>query len=573
MDTQEFTEQNPMRMHFQTGLACAALVAAGCATAPAQLIPPVPPPAAAFSTPEQALTYHVFMGELALQRGDHQTAAQEYARAARLSTDPTLAEHAALLTYKAGYASLALDLTHHWLQLAPKDKSAQHLEALLNTQLDNVDTAVSEFETLLRDMPAENLQLIGELLGEETGAQQGLPVMQKLVAGHPQSAQAHVALGRLAMRYQHAQLAVDEAQRALVLKPNWDQALVLEARALVAADRNNEALKLLKASTQAAPGNVDLRLAYGALLAQLRQNTQAQAEFSALLKQYPGNSDALYFLGLLALQENKLDTAHGYFTRLLKTGQRNNDAWYYLGNTAELGKRYPEALQWYQQVNGGVNWLPAQISVARVLIAQGKPDVARNYMDGMVGTDPDDAMQFRVAEAQLFSDRGDNQAALQVFDQALGENPGNTDLLYGRALLRENLGDVPAAESDLHRILSQQPDNADALNALGYTLTVHSTRYQEARGYIEKALQLKPDDPAIIDSMGWVEYRLGNYPQALGYLRKAYAQLADPQVAAHLIEALWAAGDKQEARSVWSSALKQHPDDVTLLKAGQRFSP
>ncbi|MGA9856157.1 MAG: tetratricopeptide repeat protein [Gammaproteobacteria bacterium] len=560
-----------MKKYLHTGLACAALVLVGCVAAPVHV--PLPASAGSVSSPEQALTYHVMLGELALQRGDSKTGVQQYARAAQSSTDPKLAQYATLLAYKDGDDTLALELTHRWLQLTPKDNSARHFEAVLNTRLGNANTAVREFETLLVDTPGENLQLINELLGQETDAKQGLPVMQQLVAGQPQSAQAHFALAQLAMHYRHAPLAIDEARQALKLKPDFDQALILEARALLAVGDNSAALELLQKRAEAQPDNTRVHLAYATLLAQTGQSTLAQAEFIAINKRLPDNPDALYSLGLLALQDNNLTAAEDYFMRLLKTGLRDNDARYYLGNTSELEKRYPEALQWYQQVDGGNNWLSAQISVARVFINQHKPDAARSYIDDIVGIDPDDTVQFRIAEAQLFSDAGDNKTALQVFDQGLLENPGNPDLLYARALVQENMGDALAAESGLRQILAEQPDNADALNALGYMLTVHSTDYQEAHSYIEKALRLKPDDPAIIDSMGWVEYRLGNYPQALSYLRKAYAQLADPEVAAHLTEVLWVSGDKQEAQRVWSSALKQHPGDAALLEVGKRFSP
>ncbi|HVA56057.1 MAG TPA: tetratricopeptide repeat protein [Gammaproteobacteria bacterium] len=560
-----------MKKYSHTGLACAALVLAGCVAAPVQT--PLPASSSSFSSAEQALTYHVMMGELALQRGASKTGVQQYARAAQSSTDPTLAQYATLLAYKDGDNSQALELTHRWLQLVPKDNDARHFEAVLNTRLGNVNIAVSEFEKLLAESPGENLQLISDLLGQETNAKEGLPVMQKLVAGWPESAQAHFALAQLAMHYQDAPLAIEETRRALILKSDFDQALILEARALLVVGNNSQALQLLKARVVAQPDNTRVHLAYATVLAQTEQNVLAQTEFTAINKQHPNDPDALYSLGLLALQANNLNAAKDYFTRLLKTGQRDNDARYFLGNTSELAKRYPEALHWYQQVNGGKNWLTAQISVARVLMSQHKPDVARSYIDDIVGMDPDDGVQFRIAEAQLFSDAGDSKTALQVFNQGLMEDPGNPDLLYARALLQEDIGDALAAENSLRQILAEQPDNADALNALGYMLALHSTNYQEARGYIEKALLLKPDDPAIIDSMGWVEYRLGNYPQALSYLRKAYAQLADPEIAAHLTEVLWVSGEKQEAHRIWSSALKQHPGDAALLAVGQRFSP
>ena len=563
-----------MRVRIYTGFACAALVAAGCTTAPvSRPVTPAPVVRAMPGTPEQTVSYHVFMGELAWQRGEHRIAAQQYAQAAQLSSDPSLVEHAALIAYRMDHDSQALELTQRWLVLAPKDFDARQLQAVVNTRLGHVDAAADEIETLLRDTPSYSFLLAGELLGDEAGAASSLPVMRKLTAAHPQSAEAHFALARLALQNQQAKLAVSEAQRAVELKPQWDQAVVLEAQALVVADRNDDVVKLLRSRLKAVPDNTILQLAYADLLAQAGQSATAETEFSAILKQHPRNADALYALGLLALQANRLGVARDYFTRLLVTGQRNNDAFYFLGNTTEMAKQYAQAMQWYQQVDGGQYWLPAQIASARLLLAQHQPAQARDYMDKLAAADSDDAVQFRLAEAQLFSDAGDNQTALQVFNQALMENPGNADLLYSRALLWESLGQVGQAEADLRLILRRQPDNANALNALGYTLTIYSNEYQKARSYIEMALRLKPDDPAIMDSMGWVEYQLGDYPKALGYLRKAYAQLADPDVAAHLTEALWASGDKQEARSVWSAAFKQHPDNAALLKLRSQFAP
>lgn len=519
------------------------------------------------------MTYHVFMGELAGQRGEREIAVRQYAQAAQLSRDPSLVEHAAVMAYRSGDDSLALELTRRWLRLAPKNTDARQLEAALNTRLGNVNDAVSEFEALLREVPGYNLLLIGDLLGDAAGAQASLPVMQKLVAVHTESPEAHFALARLALQAQQVQLAVNESRRAVELRPQWNQAWVLQAQALVTAGRQAEAVQLLQARVKAAPDDAGLHLAYAGLLAQAGQDLAAQNEFKAILKQQPRNADALYALGLLSLQAHQLMQAQVYFTRLLATGQRKNEAFYLLGNTAEAGEHYVTALQWYQQVDGGQYWLPAQVATARVLLQQHKATDARIYMNNLVVADPDDAVRFRLAEAQLFSDVGDNPSALGILNQALAESPGNTDLLYSRALLRESLGQVAQAEADLRMILHHQPDNADALNALGYTLTVYSTQYQEARGYIEKALRLKPGDPAIMDSMGWVEYRLGNYPAALSYLREAYAQLADPEVAAHLSETLWAAGKRQEARAVWSSALRQYPDDAALLRLRPRFTP
>ncbi|MDE2235338.1 MAG: tetratricopeptide repeat protein [Gammaproteobacteria bacterium] len=560
-----------MKNSFHSALVCAALVLAGCAMHPAQ--PPTNHASGEISSLGQALTFHVFMGELALQRGAAQIAVHQYADAAQLSQDPALAQFATLLAYSSGDDPLAMQVTHRWLQLAPGDAAARHYQAVLNARLGNTDAAVAEFKKLLADTAGENLQLIASLLGQETSVNQGLPVMQKLVADDPGSAQAHFALAQLAMHFNQPRMAADEARRALELQPRLDQAAVLEAHALLALGNSKKALQLLKTRTLAQPSNTSLRLAYAALLVGSQQLPLAQAEFDAVLRQDPNQPDALYSLGLLALQGNALRAAADYFTRLLKTGQRENEARFFLGDSYELSRHYDQALHWYRQVNGGSQWLAAQISIARIFLLQRDMGNARKTVDDAVILDPDAGVQLRIAESELFSDHGDNDTALVVLNQGLLENPGNTDLLYTRALLRDSSGDPESAESDLREVLSREPDDADALNALGYVMTEHSGNYLEARAYITRALKLKPDDPAIIDSMGWVEFRLGNYPQALDYLRKSYAKTPDPEVAAHLTETLWASGNKQEAHQIWSGAMQQHPGNAALIKIGERLFP
>lgn len=552
-------------------LTCSGLLLAACASAPPSQPVAAAPARALALEPQATLAYHVFAGELALQRGEQRTAAQQYAKAAMLSPDPELAAHAAMVAYRAGDDPLALDLSRRWLELAPGDNAALHLEAVLNTRLGHTQAAVGELQQLLGTKPADQFVLIGEMLEQESSARRSLPVMQELVAEYPDLAEAHYALAHLALQSQRADLAVSESRLALKLRPQWNAAVVLESDALLTQGQGDAALELLRAHRKLAPGDLDLHLAYAAALAQLGNTSQAQTEFAAILKRAPHDPDALYSLGLLALQDKKPDVAQTYFQRLLATEQRNNEAFYFLGDSAEISGRDAEALKWYQQVDGGHYWFPAQIATARVLLAEHKAQEAREYLDALVAADRDDGAQFRLEEAQLFSSAGDMQGALAIFEQGLAEYPGNADLLYGRALLQESSGHVTAAEQDLRAILAQRPDDADALNALGYILAVHSTRYQEAREYIEKALRLKPDDPAIMDSLGWVEFQLGDRGRAVSELRRAYARSSDPQIAAHLTEALWAAGEKQQARDVYHRALAQHPGNAALVELNSRI--
>lgn len=562
-----------MKFRILLFLCCLNLLAAGCAHAPSSARPASPPSSRAFGSDDEEMTYHVLMGELAVERSDSQTAAREYLAAARVSTDAGLAERAALLAYAGHDEATAYAAAQRWQTLAPHSVDAAHFVAVLDARLGKWDEAAAQFESLVKAGADKSYSVAAGLLEQETDSNHGLPVLERIVQDANDSADAHFALAHAAFHYRHYADAAEQARTAFKLSPQLDDALVLQCRALVALGRIDEALPMLQARVRAAPDKLALHLAYAALLAEAKRNGAARAEFEVILKTHPGEMDALYTLGLLALQDKDFTAAHAYFKRLLETGKRNDDAYYYLGNTAETAKRYPEALDWYRKVGDGERWLGAQAAIGRTLVENGTPDVAMTFFDQLVSGDPDDFVSVRLTEAQMFSDLGDRQRAMQVYNAALGDEPDNNDLLYGRALLLERDGRADAAVSDLKAILKHTPDDADALNALGYTLTLHSKAYGEAREYIQKALGLQPDDAAIMDSMGWVEYRMGDYPAALSYLRKAYDLMADPEIAAHLVEVLWHTGDKQAARALWSKETQAHSDSDALRGLSSLFNP
>lgn len=554
-----------------------AVLLAGCAGAPQ----PVPGNASAnasraadaFESPEQAETYHVFMGELALQRGAAEEAAHQYSLAAQSSTDPSLVQRAVAIAYQAGNNALAWQLDQRWLSLAPNDLDALRFAAVLDARLGRADDAARDFERLFRNNHADSYHAIAVLLGQETDAAHGLPVMQRLVANAPRSADAHYASAELALHYGRATLAEREARQALAIKPQLEGPQLLLARALADQGKYDDALAIIRPRLKSGLEGIPLRLVYAALLAQADRDAEAAQQFNAVLKLQPANAQALYSLGLLELSAQRYQAAHGYFRRLYDSGQEGDTAAYFLGNTAELQRHYPDALNWYRQVTEGERWFPAQVAIVRVLLASKLPDAALKYMDEIVKHDPADAARLRAAEAQMFADSGDTHTARKLLDDALVASPGNDNLLYERALLEESTGDVAASERDLQQIIRQNPDNAEALNALGYTLTIYSTRYHEALGYIQKALDLMPEDPAILDSMGWLQYRMGQNDAALTYLRDAYQRDHDPQIAAHLIQVLLAAGRREEARTLWTAALKANPDSADLRALTSKVTP
>lgn len=552
-------------------LICIALLAAGCASAPASK--PVASAPRPFADASQEISFHVFMGELASQRADPATAVKEYLAAARLSSDPTLSSHAALLAYGAGDDASALEAAERWETLAPGNRDAGHFVAVLKARAGDATAAAAEFEALVQAGTDRGYSPAAQLLEDETDAEHALSVLQRIVVDLPKSADAHFALAHAAMYFKRADLAESEAHAVLALDPHDDDAQVLLARALVAEGHSGEGLSLLHERLSKSGDDVTLRLAYAALLVQAERMAEAGTELEGVLKTHPNNVEALYTLGLLALQDKNLPAAHGYFERLLKTGRRTDDAYYFLGNTAELDRHYPEALDWYHRVEGGDRWLAAQAGIGRSLVQSGTPEAAEEFFNELVADDGDESVTLRLTEGQVFSDMGQAKLALKVYDDALGAAPEENDLLYARALLLEQDGDADAAERDLASILQRAPDDAEALNALGYMLTLHSTRYREAQGYIQKALKLQPDDPAIMDSMGWVDHRLGDETAALTYLKKAYAAQADPEIAAHLVEVLFATGARDDARDLLQKALRAAPDNAALRDLESRFKP
>ena len=551
-------------------IACLLFLLAGCAASESKPAATAPQ---AFRGADQEIAYHVFMGELAVGRGDPRDAVQEYQAAARISPDPSLAAHAAVLAYGDGDLIDALALARRWQVLAPDSADATHLVAVLETERGDVAAAARDFAGLVQSGADPNYMAAARLLEQEADAGHGLPVLQAIVANSPKSADAHYALAHAAMDYKRYALAEQEARTALALDSRTDDPLVLLARALVAQGKVDEALPLIQARVKTAGDDVSLDLAYGALLSEARHDAESKQEFGSVLKVHPGNPDALYTLGLMALQDKDLSAARDYFQRLLKTGKRGDDADYFLGSIAETEKRYPEALDWYRRVEDGDHWLAAQAGIGRSLIKSGADSAAGEFFDGLVADDPQATVDLRLAEGQVFADVGQPRRAIEVYDDALHSTPDNQDLLYARALLLEQAGDAKAAEDDLAVILKHAPDDADALNALGYTLTLHTNRYREAQGYIQRALSLQPDDPAIMDSMGWVEHRLGQDAQALNYLRRAYAAQPDPEIAAHLVEVMLANGDQDGAHALWLKASAADPKNPALTALAPRFQP
>jgi tetratricopeptide (TPR) repeat protein len=271
------------------------------------------------------------------------------------------------------------------------------------------------------------------------------------------------------------------------------------------------------------------------------------------------------------LQTQELDDAEKYLKRTLALRPQHDQARYYLGQVAEQRKDYAEAIRWYSEIGPGENYFEAQTRIGMMKARQGDIPGALAHLRSLSPTTDQQRVQLILSEEQILREARKYEEALAVLNQGLKQLPGDKDLLYARALIAEKLNLIQVVESDLRSVLKKDPKNAHALNALGYTLADRTNRLQEANALLSEALALRPDDAFILDSMGWLQYRMGNNAEAVRYLKRALEVRNDAEIAAHLGEVLWVMGNRREAESVWSRALREAPDNEAVLDAIKKF--
>ncbi len=529
------------------------------------------------SLPDEQLTanelYRILLGEIAGQRGRMDVAVPAYLEAAKKSKDPRIAERAVKIAVYGQAPEQAYEAANRWVELAPEDLEAHQAVAALALRKGDESAALQELNYLIdkSPQPREGYQAVLGLLAREADQERARAVMEKIVGQRDTDGDAHYTYAQLALHEQNWELALREARRTLALEPGRSDAVILQAQAQLKLGNAEEAHKGITEALDADPDDVELRKAYARLLVDQGDLDGARKQYEWLIKRQPDDGPIVYSLALLTLEANRLKDAERYFNRLLELEYQVQPAYYYLGAIAEENKDYDKAVEWYDKVEPGDHWLEVQIRLAKIEADTGNLPAARARLKNLRLTDPAHAERLILIEGDLLVSVHHEADAYALYTEFLAAHSDNLEVLYARSLVAESLDKLDVAEQDLRLILRKEPDNARALNALGYTLADRTTRYQEALGYIEKAYAQTPDDAAVIDSMGWVQYRLGNLDKAREYLQKAHEANDDAEIAAHLGEVLWMSGDRAGARAVWKKARKSEPDDATLLETIKRL--
>ena len=554
----------------------------GCAGLPGDL-----PTDSAQATPDQAVTagtpgpglsadllYDILVGEVAGQRGRLDLAFAHYFKAAQVSRDPQAAERASRIAAFLKDQSAGIKAVDLWVELAPQSEAARQVAAVLYLRKGDTANTLAQLDAFLK-LPGEESDArfvqVAALLGKENDQPRALQVMRDLVARYPDSPEAAHAYALLAAQDQDYAEAERSIRRVIEARPEWADARILLSHILTHEGDPEGARQVLVEGLKKTADSRSLRVAYARLLIEDKDYPGARKQFLSVLEQHPDDVETLYALGILALQQEQPEEARSYFEELVDDPDHGDEAAYFLGQIAEDGGDAEAAIGWYGRVGPGRFLVEAVIRQARLLGQQGQVDRGRELLWQLRARAPQIGARLFQAEAELLSAAGRDVEALAVYDEALRASPDDADLLYARALLAVKLGHLDILERDLGKIIAADPTHADALNALGYTLADQTDRYPEALGYIERALALKPDNAAILDSMGWVQYRLGHLREAEEYLRRAHQITPDGEIAAHLGEVLWALGERTEARDVWQRALTAEPDSEPLRQVMDRF--
>jgi len=539
---------------------------------------PIPEQSAAPTTLTSQLLFDLLLGEIAGQRDQFEVAIARLKRAALTSRDARLAERAARVALYAKLPNEAIDTARLWVELQPDNLEARETLSVALLESGQLAEAQAQMEQILvltassGNIGQAYLRLAA-LLGKQTLRAAALDVMRTLVALHPQLQEAQFALAHIAVRAGELDSAAEAIDQALRLAPEWEDAALFKIRILSSQKETGQAEAFYEQYLSDHPQAKTLRLNYARHLVDTKQWERAREQFKRVVADNPIDADAVYAVGLLALQSDDYDEAERYLRQNLELQPENDQARLYLGNVAERRKQFDEARRWYEQIDSGGFLFEAQLRIGLLMAKQGDLAGARIHFAGLEPESENQYIQLILAEDQILRDVKQYEEAFTVLTKGLKQFPDNTDLLYGRALVAERLDRIDTHEADLRKILKADPKNANALNALGYTLADHTTRYKEALDLIEQALALKPDDPYIMDSMGWVQYRLGNLAEARKYLKLALDKRDDAEIAAHLGEVLWMMGDKAGAESVWKHALQDTPDNELLLGIIKKFKP
>jgi tetratricopeptide (TPR) repeat protein len=523
----------------------------------------------------EQILYQYLISEIAGQRGRTGLAVQGMTGLARATRDPRLARRALEIAFQARQFTTAMEAASLWLELEPDSSLARQAISVLITNRGDLDSATQNLKQLLGDKekaPALYMQ-VNSVLNRFPDKQIVLKAVQDLAAVQPQLPESQFAIAQAAAQAKNFDLALASAKRASALDPKFQPSIILQGQLLRESSEQDAAL-FFEDYLARNPDAKDVRVSYARLLVAQKSYLNARAEYRRAEQIAPDDAEIPYAVGLLSQQIGDYAGAEAAYRRTLSLKLRDrNPVLLNLGQVEEAREDWDAAIAWYKQITDSEYFVAAQLKVAGVLAKQQGIASGRKYLQEVETESSEQRVQLILAEAQLLRDAKAFREAYTLLTDSLDRFPDSVELFYDRAMVAEKIDRLDDLEHDLRHVIELKPDHAHAYNALGYTLADRTTRFTEAYELIQKAVSLAPEDAFIIDSLGWVQFRLGKMVDALQTLKKAYLMRRDPEIAAHLGEVMWASGSRDEAAKLWRAALLEHPGNDSLISVLQKYKP
>ena len=520
--------------------------------------------------------YQAIISELGAQRGHMQESGENYFDLAFETRDLDIIRRAVQFASANGDANALLQLGLLWSEVVPDSPQPHLMLAYEFLEAGNFEQAISHMARVI-DLGGDfDFTALAARTGQLDPTMRNRLIQSIRQLSQEFAGQRSVRLTLVQLLAQNQQYAEALQELSALTEQHGDAAMLVRLRAqiLQSDGQAQEAVSVLRQGVRNYPDHRPLRFALARQYVQVEEFRAARQQFQILVDQDATDWETWYSMGLLDLELENYDRAIDVFSRLIGVDERADESQYYLGFIYERQGNPERAIDHYRQVRIGTsNYLNAQQQATRLAIELGEFDDAHAWLSTQSRGQPRLEVLFTTMESSLLIQAGHTEAASDLLDRALNRYPNETDLLFARVLLNDSRNNHAASERDLRQIIAMQPEDSRALNHLGYMLADQTERYDEALELLERAIALSPDDPAIIDSLGWAQYKLGNLEDALTNLRRAFAAFPDPEVASHLGEVLWQLGEKEEATQIWERAYELDPESEHILDVMERFLP
>ena len=518
------------------------------------------------------MMFHFLAAEVAVGQGDLESAFDHYMEVVPDALDVDVASRATRIGLHIK-SSRTIEAAKIWTELAPDELEAWQALLILRIKSGDIEGADTAVESLMRaaeKQGKDGFMQIAIVVSDQKELPAAREIIESLAERHADDAGAQYALGVALFGMKDDAGAETALRKALELKKDDPRIWLLLSRVYEMQEREALSEETLSQGLEQLPDNQLLRLALAERLVSHENYEGAYEQFRILHDALPANDEISQALGGLTIELGKWEEAREIWGMLLDKPGRRDRAHYFLAQVEQNTGNPEAAYKLYEKVDG-LLMTDARIQMSRLLVAEEKVEEALKLLTVQRLLSPEDAIRLYLEEATVLSEAERDIEVMELLDKALEEFPLHSDLLYARALQGEKMGDIGILERDLRKVLEQEPDHAQALNALGYTLADETTRYEEAFELISKAYELMPDSAAILDSMGWVHYRRGNLEKAIEYLEKAAAADDDGEIAAHLGEVYWVKGWRDKAMKVWMDALQRDPENPYVVSTMERL--